>query len=351
MQRTEGFSSNLDLLRAIAVLCVFAGHFAGAAFHDRSYSSLGRFGVILFFIHTSYVLMASLNRLSKSGPTDRSLAFAFWVRRIFRIYPLAMVAVLVVIAFRIPPNPGGVYEWIGWKNVLANLSLCQNLTFSPNLLGPLWSLPLEVQMYVLLPFAFMAIRGTRRANSILLWILALVLALVTPHVWAINRCTTFLFAPCFMAGVLAYDVLRHRHSTFKLPAWLWPLGIFVAIAIFKPHDNVSLPDKIWKAWFLSLALGLLYVFVKETSVRPLNWLSHWIAEHSYGIYLSHSVILWLCFDQMVAFPVWAKAATLIALWVAIPIILYRFIEKPLMKQGGIIAKRLLTTNSRELVRA
>jgi len=60
-------STNLDTLRSTAVLAVYVAHlsyclygtdFAGFGFFE----AIGRFGVILFFLHTSLVLMMSINR-------------------------------------------------------------------------------------------------------------------------------------------------------------------------------------------------------------------------------------------------------------------------------------------------
>jgi peptidoglycan/LPS O-acetylase OafA/YrhL len=65
-------------------------------------AAAGQLGVLLFFIHTSLVLMMSLARLEKS---EGGLAARFYIRRAFRIYPLAIVAVLSVVALQIPKTP------------------------------------------------------------------------------------------------------------------------------------------------------------------------------------------------------------------------------------------------------
>lgn len=331
-------SANLDLLRAVAVMAVFFDHLCGAL-HNRSFGSLGRFGVILFFIHTSFVLMTSLDRLDKPQESASTLAFAFWIRRFFRIYPLSMLFVVLVPIFHIPSDPGLSYSWIGIKGFFSNLALTQNLTYSNDILSPLWSLPLEVQMYLLLPFAYFAIRGGRRYRSLALWCLSVVLALAVPRIS--DRLDVFLYAPCFTSGVVAYDLLRSRRWSWKLPAWVWPIGILAAIALFGPHDNMTLPAKIARAWVLSLLLAMLYTNVRE---GPSNWMHrifHWVAEHSYGIYLSHIVVFWIVFYRMALFPPWARYAALLAGAVGIPALLYVSLEKPLILAGAHIARRLL----------
>jgi len=58
-------SANLDVLRAIAVLMVFFYHLLEYGyFSERRVNRLGQFGVLIFFVHTSLVLMMSMERNS-----------------------------------------------------------------------------------------------------------------------------------------------------------------------------------------------------------------------------------------------------------------------------------------------
>ena len=111
--------------------------------------------------------------------------------------------------------------------------------------------------------------------------------------------------------------------------------------MFGPHDDVMLSQKLHRAWVLSLLLGVLYANAKEGPSNGVHAVSHWIAEHSYGIYLSHSVVLWVVFYRMEGFPPWAGVTTLVAGTIGIPALLYVSIEKPLILAGGRIARRFL----------
>jgi len=62
---------------------------------------MGRFGVLIFFVHTSYALMKSLDRMNLRR---NSLFLEFYIRRAFRIYPLSVLCVLAVCAVRVPVN-------------------------------------------------------------------------------------------------------------------------------------------------------------------------------------------------------------------------------------------------------
>jgi peptidoglycan/LPS O-acetylase OafA/YrhL len=69
-------SPNLDILRATAILVVLVSHFPSSmGLGDDPFwglESIGRMGVRMFFIHTSLVLMLSLQRLELQGGTGDS---------------------------------------------------------------------------------------------------------------------------------------------------------------------------------------------------------------------------------------------------------------------------------------
>jgi len=330
-------SVNLDLLRAVAVSCVYFSHLIGAI-RAPTFGSLGRFGVIIFFVHTSLVLMESLERSESAAGGDSLLVRVFWLRRAFRIYPLAMLTVLIVACCRVPFAPGLAYTWIGGKSFLSNFFLVQNLTRKPDILGPLWSLPLEVQMYIILPFAYFAVRGRLHYRSIVLWIVSVAFALTLPTLS--SRLNVFLFAPCFTSGIVAYDLLRSQRWKWKLPSWTWPIGIVVFIMLFGPHDNVDFTIKIRRAWGISLLLGVLCANVKELPSGVLQRICHWIAEHSYGIYLSHVILIWFAIDRISTAHLWIRIVVLIVTSFAIPALLYVSVEKPFILMGNHLAGRI-----------
>src|ERR1700741_5259738 len=133
---------NLDLLRAVAVLLGLASHvyvFVTGKQVPVNHR-MGQLGVELFFVHTSLVLMQSLDRPRLTGS---ALFKQFYIQRLFRIYPLSIVFVSCIYFF-------GPEQW-STLELFSNLTLTQNLTYSKVMSDPLWSLPLEVQMYIALP--------------------------------------------------------------------------------------------------------------------------------------------------------------------------------------------------------
>ena len=336
----SGESPNLDLLRATAVLCVFYGHLAGliGLYTPRN---LGFFGVVLFFVHTSYVLMGSLKRLETGGFRRRwPLAAAFAVRRLFRIYPLSIVCVLLVPLFRVPKFPGEAYVWLGWPAYFSNLAITQNLTHSRVVLAPLWTLPVEVQMYGFLPFLYLGLRKGRY-RSFLFWIISAVASLAIPLIFQ-GRLNVLLYGPCFVAGIVAYDlsqVLRPR-----IPAWLWPVTLALTVGVWKMFDgNGDFLAEVHRAWIFALVLGVLVVQFREITFAPVARAVHLVAKYSYGIYVSHVAVFWFAVSRMGHFPVGLRLLAGAVLSVLVPVALYRLVEHPCIRLGSRYAQRFRRT--------
>jgi peptidoglycan/LPS O-acetylase OafA/YrhL len=313
-------------MRAVAVLLVVMDHMMGVSPFAQSYDwwVLGRLGVLLFFVHTSLVLMASLER----GGDAAGWVGSFYLRRAFRIYPLAIVCILAVTALRLPTA-------FPAKTVVANLLLVQNLTTGTgDVIGVLWSLPIEVQMYLLLPFCFRVAQGSDRRMALLIAgfvALGLIVMLPLPAVW---RLSVFLFGPCFTGGVLAYHLLRRARSA-QIPAALWlPLLALVSGGVMLVHPT---PERVWLGWAPCLVLGWLIPQVRELGRSALTRVAHRIAQYSYGIYLVHKPLLTLWREAP------APSAVQWAGWVlsviAVSGALYVVVESPMIRLGGRLAAR------------
>lgn len=318
--RAEHFA-NLDLLRACAVLAVYVGHLAQLFEVDRlgplSFRLLAQGGVAIFFVHTSYVLMRALGRLPAQ---DRALRF--YVRRVFRIYPLSILVVSAVVLLRIPSFPTRVYQWPGWPDVVANLMLVQNLTLTPSVLDPLWSLPYEVQMYLLLPPLFFWVTHPRAPAPVLIWFLAVVLALVQEGTTA-ARLDLARYAPCFVAGVVAFA--QERRTGARLH-WLgWPVVIAMAFALRQLGLEVG--------WLGCLLLGMSVGRFRQVDVGWIRRSAEWIARYSYGIYLAHLVVFWVAFVVLASAPLVFRVAACAALSVLLPVVLYHAVEAPMIARG------------------
>ncbi|MGW8389821.1 acyltransferase family protein [Pseudoduganella sp. HUAS MS19] len=307
---------NLDFLRAVAVLLVLAAHVAGYTIRTNAVSfAMGQLGVMLFFVHTSLVLMQSLERQQLAGA---ALFRAFYLQRACRIYPLAAVMLLGIYLFMDE-------QWTPFE-LLANLLLVQNLVYARYMSSVLWTLCLEVQMYLLLPMLFLLLRRRPLRWPLALWALSVPLALLQPLVSA--RLNVLEFAPCFLAGVLAWR-LQGRE---RLPGWLWPLLLALASAGFVAYAEPRANN--YGRWLVCLAVGLAIPWLREMAAPRLNRASNFIAKYSYGIYLFHPPLMGLAFRTLEALHPFWQWSLFLSLLVALTGLGYHWVELPMIRLGA-----------------
>lgn len=346
--RTPLPERNLDILRAAAVLCVFLEHVLESSGRDgRLLKWIGQAGVLAFFVHTSLVLMASLER--DGAPERGAWVRRFYLRRAWRIYPLAWAVILLIYVLRIPNGFYAQYEYVPLAKLAANLGLVMDLANQNPMLGVLWSLPIEVQMYVTLPFCYLVAR--RRPAWSLLALIAAGLAIAWSFYYGIQerhripgmyRLQMLQFIPCFLFGVTAYWMLRRRAAASRawpaLPWWTWPLLIVAALALFAPTYNVWSPRLFTRVPFcLMLALGI--AFVREARASWFTRAAHTIAVYSYGIYLIHPLALRVGFRALPGQPFVLQLAVTFAVLVPACWVAYHAVEKPGIALGQRLADR------------
>jgi peptidoglycan/LPS O-acetylase OafA/YrhL len=275
-------SANLDFLRSFAVLLVFYVHlydiWTGTGKDSGFVWHLGQLGVLMFFVHTCLVLMWSLERSSLEG---WRLFSSFYIRRAFRLYPLSIVCVLLAYCFDLRWQPANL-----WRN----LTLTQNLFFTghpiyPPTLTPLWSLPLEVEMYLFLPVLFLIFRNRSVKLLAAIWSISVILAFLQPGMG--DRFLILRYVPCFLGGVIAWRLMRQRDIA-RLSVWLWPVAIVGISAIWMMASGKYLPLGI--AAF-GLCLGLAIPLFRDIKWSAATNASRIVARYSYGIYLSHFPIM------------------------------------------------------------
>jgi peptidoglycan/LPS O-acetylase OafA/YrhL len=313
-------SPNLDLLRAIAVALVVLSHLPQFAPAGFSTNALGHVGVAIFFVHTTLVLMQSLERHGHAP-------LPFYVRRAFRIYPLSMwvVLLLAMVGF----THGAPMDWHAF---LSNLLLVQNITGAQPNPAPLWTLPYELQMYLVLPALFLLARS-RRALAGLGLVLAACLALAAVR-GNLQEPTLVNLAPCFLPGALAYILPRGNRS----PLLLWAVVAIGALAI--PMASAAGIAQIPLLWALCLALGVVIPCCREITNQPLQRGAKTVATYSYGIYVMHVFAIEVAFGGVVFHThaaQWIAFGVLLAL---LPAVGYHLIEKKGIALGARLATQL-----------
>jgi peptidoglycan/LPS O-acetylase OafA/YrhL len=336
-------SPNLDFLRSGAVLFVLFFHVL-QFFEQNHYvnkasigglHSIGNWGVLIFFVHTSLVLMFSLERQHSRFPGAPAY-FPFLIRRIFRIYPLSLFVVGCVVISKIPV--GGIVNGtfvpviLHWPGIVANVFLVQDLTHTPSVIVPLWSLPYEMQMYLLLPVLYWFVRRARGIAPVaILWALVFFAAMHAGRLEKMRVPDLVEYAPLFLSGILAYRLTKAR--SLQLPAWMWPISVAAITALY-----LWLPTNR-RGWECCLLLGIAIPQFKQLAGPILLGVSKVIARYSYGIYLVHYACVWLAFQACARLPLWSRFLVLLATVSVIPFVLYHTLEEPMIRTGAKLAAK------------
>jgi len=350
-------SPKLDFFRSVAVLMVLGAHlvifFGDTVFFGKFQPGLlGLLGVILFFVHTSLVLMYSLERQTASFGWRHWLGH-FYLRRALRIYPLSIVTVLAIYLLNIPAariDPGQVsyLPSVDSLTLISNLTLTQNFLKEANLLGPLWSLPYEMQMYLVLPFCFLLARWAKAAEMLyLIWsVAALAAFIVVPRLLKFNDALTYwhvpefiLYVPCFLSGVIAYRAGMDVKA--RLPFWILPVALGLSTLPFMlSYDKM-------KSVMIAIVFGSVLPLVAEPTSRWLKRSCHIIARYSYGIYLFHSVSIWLGFLVLAGTPFVVQWSVFLGSLILLCAAGYHLVEKPFIDLGHRLVSKPRDVSSRK----
>lgn len=292
----------LDVLRGLAITLVVVyhgiywtehrqpGHAANAITWLTQY---GAMGVNLFFVLSGFLITGILIDTKNS---TRYFS-GFYMRRALRILPAYLLTIVGLILLGMISRGG----------VLASLTFLANYSFIPaaQKYGPLWSLSVEEQFYLVWPLIVMMC--SRRA---LVWVAAVIClgeplarGLVTfwigPHEPLVHG-ATFLIGDHFAWGALAAILVRSRYGTRKnaLAASAAMAGVAAAILLGgvpfgllhgKSVLEATLQAEPFELTFTAMILGSLAMggsMVAGPVFLPLRWLG----EVSYGLYLVHMIV-------------------------------------------------------------
>jgi peptidoglycan/LPS O-acetylase OafA/YrhL len=355
MQRVPGHRyANVDALRGLAAAMVVWLHGAevfvrlpevagrGAWLYEVAESvSLGRVGVIAFFLISGYVIPHSLQ-----GEVGHGLR-QFVIRRFFRLFP----------AFWFSIPLAYVAVWMLWQRPFAAGDVLANITMVPAVfgreaaLGLYWTLETELVFYGLVTALFMA--GALRRPTVLAMMVAVFLAvfvvqgrvpwLPKPQVaqWAempLNLAVMFAGTLCRYAADDARRsgvamAARRRVDALAVAAMLAIAGLAAAHVVLGKSAQAQ---TFGIAYLIGLALFVVTVTAWK---RPPEFIV-WMGTISYSLYLLHPIVLypmaWLL-TFAVPWPAPLGIGTLLLLLLAGSLVLsaasYRWVELPAINRA------------------
>ncbi len=332
----------VDSLRLLAAgLVVFqhlAERFPAMPGADWVVLGPGVAGVVLFFLISGFVIPFSVERHFHL-PT-------FLTRRIFRIYPLFLVAILIV---AIAGLTGLLKQWryladASPFNWIANLLLVQDFVGEKAVLGVSWTLIIEMIWYAV--FAIMFMWKGSRAGMILAIFLPLGMMCLALASLALEMRIPLGRPGMIYAASLGYLAYLHHVGRLERRLLLASILLFLAVTGFTSyvafghfsHPDITLAQAIgpWTIATLAFFGVALSKPLREAGLLTKGWLPL-AGAASYSIYLLHPIAN-AAAQHYVTAP-WQVAVALV-LTGALAFLGYQLVEKPGIALGRTLSNSL-----------
>jgi peptidoglycan/LPS O-acetylase OafA/YrhL len=351
-QAGELRSARIESLRAVAALGVLLGHtYAishafGPGVWDSYGSRLvtgGGAGVYLFLVLSGYLLFWPFAKGAFGDGTPLRLG-RYALNRAVRILPLYYAVLLVLLGLQ--HGGGSLEQW--WRFGLFFENFARSTIAQVD--SPMWTLAVEVQFYVALPFLAWGLarvsRGSVRAAALWLgglFVAGLVLRLAVDDFRAHYSLLTLLhfFAAGMLLALLRLAVPRLPGVLARSDLWIVAAGVLYLVLCVNLFDLEALaaPASVLLigACVLPLHAGRL---VRVLEWRPLAI----VGVASYSLYLWHVPVLLTVANASVGFdsriggvfvgaptPFWRLFLLGVPLAVAVALASYAAIERPFLR--------------------
>jgi peptidoglycan/LPS O-acetylase OafA/YrhL len=355
------YFKNLDGLRFVAATTVALSHLETLKQYrnlpfikNRFFENAADISVTFFFVLSGFLIMWWFLEESGGDPTKIAIR-SFYIKRIFRTWPLYYLVVLISIFVSIW-NGGMIRDPLAIKRYLAYLFFLPNVAdvfFQRDIyLGPTWSLAVEEFFYLLFPLLLIKVKQQNLLKVLFLTTAFLIvismlfnrvfLALVF-HKFQLNAPInhSIIFFEryrfyAFLSGSMAASVLFFKPVSDSINGSRIYLiiGLLLGVLFFKGITFSFLTNQVYAVIFA------LFIFFMASSnygtVLLNNRLLRWGGKISYGIYMLHMFIIMRLINQ---WKPWVqnhnKALSIILSWVLCMILTlfvsyvsYIFFEEP-----------------------
>lgn len=363
---------DIEILRAFAVMLVIVEHMQINLFHwgtpalklfFRHFS--GWSGVDLFFVISGFVIARNLMPKLQAAASREAffrVSLLFWIRRFWRLLPSAWTWLAVILACAAFFNSSGAFGPFinNLKTVVAAFLQVANfhgaMVYGREFAGPAfvyWSLSLEEQFYLVLPFLIL-VSGRR---------LPLVLGLIVIPQLFIQRDTPLLAlvrTDALFLGVLlaiwshssSYQRLRPCFLGNPLLALCFALVLLGSLATLGSGAIYDFDHRYGPITCLAALLVWAASYDGNFFARG-RWLKIpllWVGTRSYALYLIHLPSYFLTREIWFRLApegtkfntdyTWYFLGTALTLLIVLSELNYRFIETPCRRRGVEIARRL-----------
>jgi peptidoglycan/LPS O-acetylase OafA/YrhL len=266
----------LDGWRALSIIAVLAGHLLplGPGWMQLN-AAVAASGMAIFFTLSGYLITTILLKDPRVEP--------FLIRRLFRILPLAWLA-MIILAVANRPDP---------TTLVANLLFAANLPPARLMHGGehLWSLCLEVQFYAAVAL-LVVVLGRRGLYLLPVIAMAVTLARVVAA-QPISIVTWHRVDEILAGGCLAL-LLAAKASPRRLPPYL--TLACVALLLASAHPALLPTLGYLRPYFAAAAVGTSILAAPAWMSRAFNSATaRYVAKISFALYVVHGMlsVTWL----------------------------------------------------------
>lgn len=341
---------SLDWLRGLMALSIMLYHFMGHSDAARPLGRLGTYGVSIFFVLSGLSMAIAYDHYIR----DTQSAIRFFVRRLFRIWPLLWVAVALVVipTFIRGQGPYG-QEPYSLQTVFLNLTTLFGFVAPADYINMgAWSIGNEMVYYALTPVLIGAYHWHKAAGNVVTLLSIFVGLMFAFMILDAERTlsaqwTTYinpfnnLFLYC--AGVAIYYNLRDSSVPAKwhMPLFILPVVLFFLLPV--SGDQIKLVTGVNRILFSLISLWLVVAFYKCAPSLPRLFARQLeqLGIATYGVYILHPIVLDFvqrAFNVLDIHIRYLPVVLSIGLSIALALLTYRLLEEPLIAIG----KRLTT---------
>jgi peptidoglycan/LPS O-acetylase OafA/YrhL len=361
-------NTDIEVLRAIAVIMVLIDHIeilikwpTSIVRYVHHVTSLWG-GVDLFFAISGFVITSMMMRIPREEHFA-AFAFPFWVKRVYRLWPSALLWVTAVLLASLFFNSSGAFgkpdgnffDLVSVVVQMANLHWYHCFSGGGNcgVNTVYWSLSLEEQFYFVFPFLFFFL--PRRALRYLM------AAIVLTHFFLLRPPNSLLWEirvdALAWGALIALCVDGLSHRMIEPRALDKPyLGFICILAIAAVIASLGTNQVVWfQVGPIALLSGTAVWIASydKNYVLPLGRLKDammWIGARSYTIYLVHPFSFMLtrelfhrAYPDQVFTDRYLPAFLTVAVFLTLTLVegSYRYLEIPLRRKGRLVAARML----------
>jgi peptidoglycan/LPS O-acetylase OafA/YrhL len=348
----------LNGLRGLAALIVVLSHTSNVEyffFPHLNFSGIGKSGVYLFFILSSFLLTLPLLKLGRSIFSRQQIIY-YWSRRFFRVYPLYFLYLLaallssLVINYIVGPRNWAIPFQLSIAEFFQHIYLQEGKSVT-------WSIAVEFKYYFILPFvAFILsyiLKNNLLKSLILLTGCIIFLTVIQMQVTFENQATDVLkYIPVFLFGTMLAIIQYHLQikkidlSKFSFLLRVLELLSLIMLIFMIPSVYSQIVKPVDFDYFANSVLTysclwscLIFSLVNRKSIFS-SYLSRkipcFLGKISFSVYLLHPIFIDLMrhFKFDTAFNAWIVlfGSIFLSYWS------FKLVEKPGMDYSSNLTK-------------